>query len=136
MSKFLLNLLLQISKALINSKTQFLIQKSFFLRFWLGRPCGPLGLRPSRLPLASPLPQAEAHRPTQAAQPACTVGVIPEVRFLHGFTLFVLDAFSLSSADAWVPRVSPVFPTAPADPCQKFPRVATPPCRCPAPRMP
>jgi hypothetical protein len=31
MSKFLLNLLLQISKALVNSKIQFLIQKFFFL---------------------------------------------------------------------------------------------------------
>jgi hypothetical protein len=47
-----------------------------------GRPCGPLGLRPSWLPLASPLPQAEAHRPAQAAQPARAVGVIAEVRFL------------------------------------------------------
>jgi hypothetical protein len=33
MSKFLLNLLLQISKALVNSKIQFLIQKFFFLAF-------------------------------------------------------------------------------------------------------
>jgi hypothetical protein len=33
MSKFLLNLLLQISKALVNSKFQFLIQKFFFLTF-------------------------------------------------------------------------------------------------------
>jgi hypothetical protein len=33
MSKFLLNHLLQISKALVNSKIQFLIQKSFFLAF-------------------------------------------------------------------------------------------------------
>jgi hypothetical protein len=33
MSKFLLNLLLQISKALVNSKIQFLIQKFFFLTF-------------------------------------------------------------------------------------------------------
>jgi hypothetical protein len=31
MSKFLLNILLQISKALVNSKIQFLIQKFFFL---------------------------------------------------------------------------------------------------------
>jgi hypothetical protein len=62
-----------------------------------GRPCGPLGLRPSRLPLASPLPQAEAHRPAQAAQPARAVGVIAEVCFLLGFTPFVLDAFSLST---------------------------------------
>jgi hypothetical protein len=33
MSKFLLNLLLQISKALVNSKIKFLIQKFFFLTF-------------------------------------------------------------------------------------------------------
>jgi hypothetical protein len=33
MSKFLLNLLLQNSKALVNSKIQFLIQKFFFLIF-------------------------------------------------------------------------------------------------------
>jgi hypothetical protein len=33
MSKFLLNLLLQISKTLVNSKIQFLIQKFFFLTF-------------------------------------------------------------------------------------------------------
>jgi hypothetical protein len=33
MSKFLLNLLVQISKALVNSKIQFLIQKFFFLTF-------------------------------------------------------------------------------------------------------
>jgi hypothetical protein len=59
MSKFLLNLLVQISKALVNSKVQFLIQKISFLRFRPGRPCGPLGLWPSRLPLASLSPQAE-----------------------------------------------------------------------------
>jgi hypothetical protein len=33
MSKFLLNILLQISKVLVNSKIQFLIQKFFFLTF-------------------------------------------------------------------------------------------------------
>jgi hypothetical protein len=33
MSKYLLNLLLQIPKALVNSKIQFLIQKFFFLTF-------------------------------------------------------------------------------------------------------
>jgi hypothetical protein len=47
-----------------------------------GQPCDPLGLRPSRLLLASPLPQAEAHRPAQAAQPARAIGVIAEVHFL------------------------------------------------------
>jgi hypothetical protein len=35
MSKFLINLLLQISKALVNSKIQFLVQKFFFLTFGL-----------------------------------------------------------------------------------------------------
>jgi hypothetical protein len=58
MSKFLLNLLLQISKALVNSKIQFLIQKSFFLAF------GPANL-PARSayglasPSAAPSPQDE-----------------------------------------------------------------------------
>jgi hypothetical protein len=33
MSKFLLNLLVRISKALVNSEIQFLIQKFFFLAF-------------------------------------------------------------------------------------------------------
>jgi hypothetical protein len=47
MSKFLLNLLLQISKALVNSKIQFLIRKFFFLIS--ARPT----LRPTR-PLAQP----------------------------------------------------------------------------------
>jgi hypothetical protein len=46
MSKFLLNHLLQISKALVNSKIQFLIQK-FFSFFRTGRPRGPFGLWPS-----------------------------------------------------------------------------------------
>jgi hypothetical protein len=46
------------------------------------RPCSPLSLQPSRLRLASPLPQAEAHRPAQAAQPTRVVGVIAGVHFL------------------------------------------------------
>jgi hypothetical protein len=57
MSKFLLNLL-QISKALVNSKIQFLIQKFFFListRLTL-RPIRPLS---PASPLAAPHPQAE-----------------------------------------------------------------------------
>jgi hypothetical protein len=54
MSKFLLNLLVQISKALVNSKIQFLIQRFFFFAFGpadhaahsaLG-PAGPAGLSP------------------------------------------------------------------------------------------
>jgi hypothetical protein len=115
MSKFLLNLLVQISKALVNLKIQFLIQKSFPC-FRHGRPCSPLGLWPSRLPPASPLLQAEAHKPAQAAQPTCVIGVIVEIRFLLRFTSSVLGAFSLPTADIGDPLVSSVFPTAPADP--------------------
>jgi hypothetical protein len=57
MSKFLLNLLLQISKALVNSKIQFLIWKFFFLI--LARPT----LRPTQ-PLAQP-----AHWPHHPRRP-------------------------------------------------------------------
>jgi hypothetical protein len=54
MSKFLLNLPVQISKALVNSKIQFLIQKFFFLALGLADlaahsavgPAGPGGLSP------------------------------------------------------------------------------------------
>jgi hypothetical protein len=82
MSKFLLIFLMEISKALINFKIQFLIQKSFFFIFGPATLTGPLSLWPSRPPLASLLPQAEAHRPAQAARPTHAVGVIAEVRFL------------------------------------------------------
>jgi hypothetical protein len=57
MSKFLLNLLLQISKALVNLKIQFLIQK-FFSLLW-ARPTP----RPVR-PMAQP-----AHRPRHPRRP-------------------------------------------------------------------
>jgi hypothetical protein len=57
MSKFLLNLLLQISKALINSKIQFLFKKNFSSEF---SPLGPAGL---------PTPPALACRWAQAVQP-------------------------------------------------------------------
>jgi hypothetical protein len=50
MSKFHLNLLVQISKALVNSKIQFLIRKFFFLAFGPAdlaahSPSGPAGPR-------------------------------------------------------------------------------------------
>jgi hypothetical protein len=67
MSKFLLNLLLQISKALVNSKIQFLIRKFIFPDFRPGRPRGPLGLWPSP-PLAAPLP-AGRKRPAGQSSP-------------------------------------------------------------------
>jgi hypothetical protein len=82
MSKFLLIFLVQISKALVNSKIQFLIQKSFFFTFGPTTLTGPLSLWPSQPSLVSLLPQAEAHMPAQAARPTRAVGVIAEVRVL------------------------------------------------------
>jgi hypothetical protein len=72
MSKFLLNLLLQISKALVNSKIQFLIQKFFFLTF------GPADLAAhlafgSASPLASLPPQAKT---TPAGPPSPRVDCV------------------------------------------------------------
>jgi hypothetical protein len=82
MPKFLLIFLVQISKALVNFKIQFLIQKSFFFTYGPATLTSPLGLWPSRPPLASLLWQAKAHRSAQAARPTCAIGVIVEVRFL------------------------------------------------------
>jgi hypothetical protein len=58
MSKFLLDLLLQISKALVNSKIQFLIQKSFFLAFGPANLAARSASGPASPP-AAPSPQAE-----------------------------------------------------------------------------
>jgi hypothetical protein len=93
MSKSLLNLLVQISKALVNSKIQFLIQKSFFA-FGPANLTGPLGLWPSRprWPLSPP---AGKSRPHQHISP-CVGGVFAEVRFPFWFTPSELVA-SLSS---------------------------------------
>jgi hypothetical protein len=46
MSKILLNLLVQISKALVNSEIQFLIQKLFFLAFGPADLAGHLAVGP------------------------------------------------------------------------------------------
>jgi hypothetical protein len=58
MSRFLLNLLLQISKALVNSKIQFLIQKSFFLAFGPANLAARSASGPASPP-AAPSPQAK-----------------------------------------------------------------------------
>jgi hypothetical protein len=73
MSKFLLNLL-QISKALVNSKIQFLIQKFFFLIY------GPadLAAHPAFGP-ASPLASLPLQAKTAPAGP-------PRLRVSHIFT--------------------------------------------------
>jgi hypothetical protein len=75
MSKFLPNLLLQISKALVYSKIKFFIRKRIFLHFRPNRPSGqPAQARPPCFPTGrSPSPHwASASRPAQltvSAQP-------------------------------------------------------------------
>jgi hypothetical protein len=97
MSKFLLNLLLQISKALVNSKIYFLIQKFFFLTF------GPANLAAhSAFGPASPLallpPQAET-APT--SPPSLRVGrVFTGIRFPFWFTPSELAASPSSLCQA------------------------------------
>jgi hypothetical protein len=75
-----------------------------------------------------PLP---SRRPAQAAQLTCAVGVIAEVRFLHGFTSSALGAFSLPTADMGDPLVSSVFPTASADPGRETSAPLLPTSRAP-----
>jgi hypothetical protein len=64
MSKSLLIFLVQISKALVNSKIQFLIQKSFFFTFGPATLTSPLIFRPSR-----PHGPLFSHRPKPTARP-------------------------------------------------------------------
>jgi hypothetical protein len=134
MSKFLLNLLLQISKALVNSKTQFLIRKLFFSL---------LSARPTPRPIR-PLAQL-AHRLRRFPQ-AETVPAGPSSphvgRVLTGNTFSFSDhAFPsrpplpcLSVNRAPPIRITP-FP-APADPGRNFSVPPLPPRHCPTPRMP
>jgi hypothetical protein len=104
MSKFLLNLLVQISKALINLKVQFLIQKFFFFAF------GPANLT--------------AHSAFGAARPAgpsspCIGGVFTKVCFPFLFASSELVA-SLSSLYQVGPGCQLHLPPPPADHCRFF----------------
>jgi hypothetical protein len=127
MSKFLLNLLVQISKALVNSKIQFLIQK--FFSSLSARPT----LRPTRslaqpAPLASLLSWAESN-PAGPASPLFD-GVFAEVRFPFWFTPSELAA-SFSSLCQVGPSCQIRLPPPPADRCHFL---SSPPAtlRCPA----
>jgi hypothetical protein len=127
MSKFLLNLLLQISKALVNSKIQFLIQKSFFLAFGPANLAARSASGPAS-PLAVPSPWAKII----PAGPS-----IPRVGRVFAENTFPLSVHAFPSrsplphlSDNRASLVRCVFPTAPADP-GRFP--PTPPA---TPRRP
>jgi hypothetical protein len=82
MSKFLVNLLVQISKALVNSKNPIFNSEILFFAFGPADLAAHSAVGPANPAGLSPLPQAEAHRPAQATQPTRAVGVIAEIRFL------------------------------------------------------
>jgi hypothetical protein len=111
MSKFLLNLL-QISKALVNSKIQFLIQKSFFLAF------GPVNLaaRSASGPASAPTtPSPQAEIASTGPSSPCVDHVFAGNTFsflVHAFlSRPPLPRLSVNRA----PSVRCVFPIAPAD---------------------
>jgi hypothetical protein len=109
MSKFLLNLLVQISKALVNSKIQFLIQKFLFLIFGPAELAAHSASGPASS-LASLPPQAETARPTHLARASSREYVFPFGSRLPSWP--PLPHLSVKQASL----VSFVFPTAPADP--------------------
>jgi hypothetical protein len=133
MSKFLQNLFLQISKALVNSKIQFLIQKFIFPDFRPGRPAARLASGPAR-PLAAPLP-AGRKRPAGPSSP-CVGRVFTENTFSFSDHAFPSRPPPPSVTTTRAPPIGFIVSTAPADPGQDFPHAAAPPRRCPAPRMP
>jgi hypothetical protein len=116
MSKFLLKILLQISKALVNSKIQFLIQKFFFLAFGEAHSAvGPAG------PANPFLSRAET---TLAGPPSLCAGrVFTEVCFPFWFAPFKLAASPSSLCQAGPGcQLRPSPPAARARPCRhRFP---------------
>jgi hypothetical protein len=99
MSKFLLNLLLQISKALVNSKIQFLIQKFFFLTF---------GLAPAGLP--SPACQSPQAGPIRSAR--VSIAYLRKYVFPFGSRLLSLPplprlSVKRASAVSSIPHLQP-----------------------------
>jgi hypothetical protein len=130
MSKFLLNLL-QISKALLNSKIQFLIQKSFFFSFGPADLAAHSAFAPAgpRWPLSSPVgrnPQAGPSRSARARRwRICKNTFSSLIRAFSHRRLLSLPSLTCgphmsesSSPPRWpTPAVSP--------PCHRFPLCAS-----------
>jgi hypothetical protein len=91
MTKFFLNLLLQISKAFVDSKIQFLFEKKFSSEFGPSQPASPV--------LARSSPQAAAL--ARSAHPGlCGLGVIAKSRLYFEFAQPSKDAFFLCHRQA------------------------------------
>jgi hypothetical protein len=132
MSKFLLNLLLQISKALPQSKINFLFGKEFFFTFSpaASRPVRPLS--PATLP-GAPLPRVTHAR---SAHPGLRgLGVIAKSRLFFEFAQPNGYAFPSVTATR-APLVSSVVSPAPPTPVgisprRRFPRAIASRLGCP-----
>jgi hypothetical protein len=117
MSKFLLNLLLQIFKALINSKIQFLVGKEFFLRFRPNRPSGQPA-RPASQPSQPPALPLFSHRPRAHARPIPACAAVAYWPKYVSFSRLRSPATtpSPSVTAKWAPPVSSISHLRPADP--------------------
>jgi hypothetical protein len=121
MAKFLLNLLLQISKAFVYSKIQFLFEKNFSSEFGPPGPASPV--------LARSAPQAAAR--VHSARPGlCGLGVTAKSRLYFEFAQPGDDAFSLCHR-----QVGPTYQIHPLPrtgrPRSEIPRAAAPPAPLP-----
>jgi hypothetical protein len=100
MSKFLLNLLVQISKALVYSKIQFLSQKNFSSTFG---PIGPVASRPIQPFWPRAAKQAEpAHQamPPLPLPPSLTEPAAPLMPLRHGHRAAPLPHHAATPTDA------------------------------------
>jgi hypothetical protein len=110
MSKFLLNLLLQFSKALVNSKNQFLIQKSFFSCFGSADPVAHPASQPSQPTSRAVFRRSKA--PGRPIQPARRSRLRGKYVFLFGSRLprrLPLPCLSVNRAPdvSFIPHLQP-----------------------------
>jgi hypothetical protein len=131
MSKFLINLLLQISKALVNSKIQFLFEKNFPPNSaHSAQPACPL---PRPWPAGRPKPSNPS--PAQTAQPtwplsrsarSCLWHILQKTfsSSVHAFPRRPLSPYVTTT---WAPPVSFVVSPAPADLGRNFPHTSDAP---------
>jgi hypothetical protein len=125
MSKFVLNILLQISKALINSKIQFLIQKFFFFTFGPADLAAHSAFGPAS-PLAS-LPLQDETAPAGPPSPRVS-RVFTGIRFPFWFVSSELAASLLSLCQVGT-SCQFCLPPAPADRCRFHPSPSATPRR-------
>jgi hypothetical protein len=133
MSKFLLNLLLQISKPLVNSKNPIFNSEIIFSCFRPGQPCGPFSLWASQ-PTGRAVP-AGRNIPGQPIQPARRSHLRRKYVFPFGSRLPETTASPSSLCQPGPTCQIHPLPSA-GRPRSEIPCAAAPPRHCPVPRMP